>query len=410
VPRRGSKAKVNIRNLTPYTNFLKSKTHNFLNSWHKKVVSYICRKAWWLRLKGTNLENIMAEFEKQCGVYTAFTKVTEKLIKELLKENNIRVHSVTSRVKDKDSLRKNIGKSEKQLAKLEEIPDISGLRIITYFADDVNVVAKMIEKEFDVNEQLSVNKIDLLDPDRFGYVSLHYVVKLSESRLKLTEYKRFIACQCEIQIRSILQHAWAEIEHDLGYKSKLAIPKEIRRRFSRLAGLLEIADAEFDQIRDSLLQYEKEVPDQIIAAPQRVLINKASLNSLISTSSIVKELDEKIAKATNSNISGHYHDIEDLLNRFQCIGLETIAQIDSKLRSESSAIVNFAKQWVNEYSFQRSGLGYFNSGISLFYLNLYLVGKTFPFEKVVDYLKTFRMLENRNREKGARNLIQYAQK
>jgi ppGpp synthetase/RelA/SpoT-type nucleotidyltranferase len=352
----------------------------------------------------------MSEFEKQCGAYTAFTEVTEKLMKELLKENNIRVHSVTSRVKDKESLRKKIGKSEKQLAKLGEIPDISGLRIITYFADDVNLVARMIENEFDVDEQLSVNKIDLLDPDRFGYVSLHYVAKLSASRLKLTEYKRFADCQCEIQIRSILQHAWAEIEHDLGYKSTLAVPKQIRRRFSRLAGLLEIADAEFDQIRYSLQLYEKEVPGQIIAAPETVLINKASLKSLIMTSSIVKELDEEIAKVTGTKIQKTYVDVDELVNRFQYVGLETIAQIDITLRSERSAIVSFAKQWVDEYSRARGG--YFDSGISLFYLNLYLIGKKLPAEKVLDYLKTFGMFQDKDRdiEKGARDLIQFARK
>jgi ppGpp synthetase/RelA/SpoT-type nucleotidyltranferase len=351
----------------------------------------------------------MAEFERHCGTHTAFTEAVEKLIKELLKENKIRVHSVTSRVKDKESLRRKIEKSERQLGKLEEIYDICGLRIITYFAEDVNVVAGMIEKEFDVNEQLSVNKQDLLDPDRFGYLSLHYIAKLTKPRLELTEYKRFAGCQCEIQIRSILQHAWAEIEHDLGYKSKLAVPKEIRRRFSRLAGLLEIVDAEFNQIRHSLLQYEKEVPGQIIAAPERVLINKASLNSLISTSSIVKELDQEIAKATNSKIQWSYFEIDELLKRFQYIGFETIAQIDSTLRSEGSAIVRFAKQWVETYSPHRGGTSYFDSGISLFYLNLYLVGKTRPFEKALDYFKTFGMFKDRDIEKGAKDLIRYAQ-
>ena len=348
----------------------------------------------------------MSEFEKRCGDFTAFTEVTEKLIKELLKENNIRVHSVTSRIKDRESLRKKIVRSEKQLAKLGEIHDISGLRIITYFSDHVNLVARMIENEFDVDAKLSVNKMDLLDPDRFGYVSLHYVAKLSASRLRLTEYRRFADCQCEIQIRSILQHAWAEIEHDLGYKSTLAVPKQIRRRFSRLAGLLEIADAEFDQIRYSLQLYEKEVPGQIIAAPETVLINKASLNSLIVTSSIVKELDEEIAKVIGAKIQKSHGNIDELLKRFQCVGLETIAQIDSTLRSKGSAILSFAKQWLAEYNKGRGG--YFDSGISLFYLNLYLAGKELPAEKALDYLKTFGMFKDRDIEKGARDLIQFA--
>lgn len=86
---------------------------------------------------------------------------------------------------------------------------------------------------------------------------MHYVVGMSLQRLSLCEYKMFRDLKCEIQIRSILQHAWAEIEHDIGYKNEIAIPKQMRRKFSRIAGLLEIADQEFVQIRSELEDYRK---------------------------------------------------------------------------------------------------------------------------------------------------------
>lgn len=86
-----------------------------------------------------------------------------------------------------------------------------------------------------------------MEPDRFGYCSVHYVVEMSQKRLNLYEHQAYEGLKCEIQIRSVLQHAWAEIEHDLGYKSEIAIPKRIRRNFSRLAGLLEIADKEISR-------------------------------------------------------------------------------------------------------------------------------------------------------------------
>lgn len=336
----------------------------------------------------------MQEFEKMQGKYIAFTSIIEKLLKELLKEHGIKVHSVKSRVKDKESLRKNLDNSEKQVTKLEDIIDISGLRIITNFSDDVTLVEKMIDKEFNVNKKLSSNKMDLLDPDRFGYVSLHKIVKLLESRLKLTEYKRFRDFQCEIQIRSILQHAWAEIEHDLGYKTTLAVPKQIRRKFSRLAGLLEIADDEFDQIRRSLMQYEKEVSDQIIKSPETVLINKASLTSFIESSSLIKTLDDEIAKIIGAKIRDEI-DIDEHLKRLQYIGLETIAQISTILKESSSDISKFAKSWLAVYNPCAVG-GFFKKGISLFYLSLYLVGKVFSDELILEFFKTFKMMEGRN--------------
>jgi len=62
----------------------------------------------------------------------------------------------------------------------------------------------------------------------------------------------------EIQVRTVLQHAWAEIEHDIQYKSTITIPTEIRRRFVALAGMLEIADREFQGIQDSDLEFREE--------------------------------------------------------------------------------------------------------------------------------------------------------
>ena len=118
-----------------------------------------------------------------------------------------------------------------------------------------------------------------MDPDRFGYVSLHYVLELSPERSRMSEYRRFAGLKAELQIRSLLQHVWAETEHDLGYKSAAGVPKLIRRRFARLAGMLEIADAEFVALRDELTQYELEVPERVQQEPASVQLDKASLRA-----------------------------------------------------------------------------------------------------------------------------------
>ena len=184
-------------------------------------------------MKKDTLKATMIEYDNQCALYTEFTEKVEKLVEDLVKEKGARVHSITSRVKKKADLQRKLERPEEKYAKLSDVTDISGIRVITYFADEVDIVAEIIKREFDIDMEHSVDKRVLLDPDRFGYLSLHYVAKLPARRLKLTEYQRFSDCKVEIQIRSILQHTWAEIEHDLGYKSKLAIPRDIRRRFSQ---------------------------------------------------------------------------------------------------------------------------------------------------------------------------------
>jgi putative GTP pyrophosphokinase len=105
----------------------------------------------------------------------------------------------------------------------------------------------MVECEFVIDWENSVDKGELLSPDRFGYLSVHYVASLSPSRLALPEYKQYGSIKAEIQVRSILQHAWAEIERGLGYRNQ-TMPGRVRRRFSMVAGLLEMADKEFRDI------------------------------------------------------------------------------------------------------------------------------------------------------------------
>ena len=143
----------------------------------------------------------------------------ETLLRQLLREREIPVHSISSRLKSRGSLAKKVERKGTSYSDLSDVTDLAGLRIVTYFSDQVDEIAGLIESEFQLDHHNSIDKRADLDPDRFGYLSLHYVVSLSPSRAALTEYRALAGLKAEIQIRSILQHAWAEIEHDLGYKT-----------------------------------------------------------------------------------------------------------------------------------------------------------------------------------------------
>src|SRR5258708_36248047 len=86
---------------------------------------------------------------------------------------------------------------------------------------------------------------DMRKQEKFGYQSVHYLVKLRANRTALPEYARFSGLVAEVQVRTVLQHAWAEIEHDIQYHSAEAIPAAIRRRVMSRAGMLEIAEHGF---------------------------------------------------------------------------------------------------------------------------------------------------------------------
>ena len=329
-------------------------------------------------------EKIIQEYEQQCPLYSDFTGKIEKLIRDILEEKCIKVHWISSRLKNSDSIKKKLGRAEDPYSKLSDVTDLSGIRVTTYFADDVDAVAKVIEEEFDIDWENSVDKRALLDPDRFGYISLHYVAKLSTSRLQLTEYRRFFECCAEIQVRSILQHTWAEIEHDLGYKSKDSVPKDIRRRFSRLAGLLEIADSEFIQIRDNLQAYEKAVPKIIIDTPESVLIDQASMNIFIMNDMRVREFDQRIANIVEAEISEDV--MVSIMNELKYFGLETIADIEYAMHEFGDIAVKFAEKWLGSKKYQTMG-----AGISLFYLCYILAARNESTKEVSDYLESLNI-------------------
>ena len=108
----------------------------------------------------------------------------------------------------------------------------------------------MIEREFNVLDR--VNRSSYLSGGGTpGYESYHFVVDLGESRVALTEYSAYKGKVVEIQVRTILQHAWAEIEHDIQYKSVDELPAEIGQRFMELAGIIAISDREFQAIANA---------------------------------------------------------------------------------------------------------------------------------------------------------------
>jgi putative GTP pyrophosphokinase len=139
----------------------------------------------------------------------------------------------------------------------------------------------VVVPEFEIDSPNSVDKRRQEDFDRFGYSSLHYVASLGHSRAALADYSEFKQLKFEIQIRSILQHAWAEIEHDLQYKSELEIPREAKRRFARLAGLLDLADSEFTGLRDQIHRYRIRIEGEVKTGPATVLVDRDSLRELV---------------------------------------------------------------------------------------------------------------------------------
>ena len=296
----------------------------------------------------------------------------EHLLEDLLYQRGIVVHSINGRAKTRKSLSGKLKKIDASYEKLIDITDLSGLRIITYFSEDVDRIAEIIEEEFDIDHENSVDKRRSLAVDRFGYLSLHHVFSLKSNRCDLPENKAFRGLKAELQTRSILQHAWAEIEHDLGYKSAVGVPQPVQRRFARVASLLELADDEFKGIKEELEKYREHLPKDVRDNPEDVLLNLDSLQTIVKNDPSVKRIDEKISALAELKLGKSPGNLESYLSNFQSLGFETIGQLLSALRKNEELILVFVKKWINTSSWhdEKPSMANVPLGISLFYLRL----------------------------------------
>ena len=169
-------------------------------------------------------------------------------LEKVFKKSGLIVAAIESRVKTEESLAGKLELKGSKYASLADITDIVGVRVITFYIDDVDKVASAVERLFKVDWENSVDKRKIHEIDSFGYMSLHYICSMDGFPYRF-----------EIQMRTVLQHAWANMNHDTGYKSGVEIPLEYRRSLSRLSGLLELADEQFSEIRADLADYRRRI-------------------------------------------------------------------------------------------------------------------------------------------------------
>lgn len=190
------------------------------------------------------------EYSRVRPDYAEFASRLRALICELLGQAGIDVVQTESRAKDVDSfVRKLSAKEGKYRDPLRDMTDLCGVRIVAYYAEDLVDIGALIHREFSVDEDRSVHKADELATDRFGYVSDHYIVRLDRARGSLVEWQKYDDMVAELQVRTVSQHAWAAVEHGLGYKSAASLPRDLRRRLYRLSALFELADEQFSAVR-----------------------------------------------------------------------------------------------------------------------------------------------------------------
>jgi putative GTP pyrophosphokinase len=204
-------------------------------------------------------------------------------LESLLTEAGIKPQYIAYRIKTFESFWEKI-RLKRYKYPFKQATDLCGIRIVAFFRQDVNEISSIILKEFDIHEVVQTEETQ--EVDRFGYRDDKYVVSVKEDWLKSPIYRglRLHDLIAEIQVRSILTHAWAELSHKLVYKRTEGLPKAIVRDINRSSALLEELDAKFDDLRGKKEAYQAEIKQKAEATPdywKNLPLNADSVQALL---------------------------------------------------------------------------------------------------------------------------------
>lgn len=267
-------------------------------------------------------EALLRQFRELRPTLEKLEKEAYDLLRQALREQGIYVTGFEHRVKTEKSL---TGKLELKGAKyksIDDVTDLVGLRVITFYTDEVDKVAAIAKRIFDIDWQESVDKRKLHELDAFGYNSLHYICRLRSGG------PRF-----ELQMRTALQHVWSTIEHDTGYKGDVKIPREYKRQFSRLAGMMELMDEEFSRLRLVLTDYRRQILSMVQNGRlDEVPLSRASFRSFLELQPFDR-LNKRIAAVNQAEI--YPVSMMSYLPVLESFGLETLGDVQTFIDENS---------------------------------------------------------------------------
>lgn len=272
-----------------------------------------------------NKPDLIRGFYNKFPTHERLCDELEYILKRRIKALGIEISSISSRAKSLESFCEKIER-KKYSNPLDEISDLSGVRVVFLYSSDRQNLEGIIENEFEIHEK--VDKISVEEIDRFGYGALHYVVSLKSIHAG-ARYEDLRGIKCEIQVRTILQDAWAIVAHHLSYKHEENVPNELKRKLSALSGLFETADDQFERLKDIRLDYQNKIVESIKAEGQTSLAVSLNLDSLLAY------ITSKFPDRRDSSSEA----VADLLNEIQPFGFTSLKAIDDIVNANFDAVL-----------------------------------------------------------------------
>lgn len=271
-------------------------------------------------------ETILDEYRQKQPIFERMQSLILNKIRTSLNENNVLIAALEARVKTEESLSGKLEKKGYKYHSLSDITDIVGVRIVTFYNNEVDLISAHVEQLLDIDWENSIDKRKMLETDRFGYLSLHYICRIPESVYKDPDLPELNQIRFELQIRSLLQHAWANLYHDMGYKNEVEVPVAYQRDMGRLAGLLELADEQLTRIRKEINDYRRNVQSMVATGNfHDVPLNGDTFHSYLELKTF-RGMAEKIADISKAQL---FEDsLEPYYKVLRHMGMKTIGDLE----------------------------------------------------------------------------------
>lgn len=279
-------------------------------------------------------DKLHVQYEENKNTYINFCHYLEGELKELLEKMGVPYFELHWRVKEWDSILEKIERKCLAPQSIFDIYDVIGFRITTLFKSDIANICDMIHTNFPILWE--DNKADNKPEDTFGYLSVHFQIKLPEQWLQTPNTKAFRDVEAELQIRTFSQHVWAASSHLLQYKVENTIPYSLRRNINRLAAVLEIVDDELENILNAKESLRKSL-----------LVDTAKAESETKLDSIVLEhiLDEYFLEKNKNE----HEPFDILLQELMFCGVNTVGMLRRLLEDKDGEIQRLEKERYKEH-------------------------------------------------------------
>jgi putative GTP pyrophosphokinase len=262
------------------------------------------------------------EFRVKEHLYEDLAAEAEFALGRALRQANVQVHTIKPRTKSLDSLREKVARKEYE-DPMREAEDLAGVRVVVLFRSDLPRVREVIH---DLYEPLSEeDTIDGGEPSSFGYMSVHYIVRLKEHHAG-PRYDHLQGLKLEIQVRTIVTDAWDSISRYLDYAGESSIPSALRRDFFALSGLFYVADKHFE------LFYIRS--EESRHAAEAAVSKKSDAPIELNLDTLTAYLREKYPDRDHAK----RQDVSELVEEIVPFGFHTIDGLDKYLK-ENEAVV-----------------------------------------------------------------------